>query len=546
MFAPLPAAQKKRQRAQPLPRDVASTTSVPRTSTSAASWGVAQLSESEGEADIDDAEAAEAVTPSHPTAGLTTNRRTILSQPPPPKRPHLDDATSGRFASMRLDPNAHHRHPRPGAADPHARTPRRRGVGGVFGQAYLPHGISSELSSFANGDPSLSQLAVPPSSPNKASFAHPLLVEPLATAPPASPEQRPADCGAPPASPVSALPSKDRQAWPPVTFETRDGGIEDMDMRIRRGPTSYEIEPNRIVVNSLDDTSSSSDEDNDSGDDVSTPGSGALTSARTHGGQGTGDFVVNKELMDKLEAHRRAVLTGTSDRDKEQSAQNAKSSGGRLRRGGRKSGGGLFSLGSLLNSRRRSAQSSQASSPGCATPITSEEANGALVLWRDPEEVLRATAASAAASATSNRVNGGGSTPHTRAHTPSSLRQESSSWTIPGAEPSPGPGPDLGRMPPSASVGAAAFSFGDPTSPLAAQQSFLSSSYFGARKGGAAADFGGRATALASLAPQPLPIPTQEGWAAAARGWDGAQQAPMQPAAASSYPEMADEMELDG
>uniref|UniRef100_V5EXU7 Uncharacterized protein n=1 Tax=Kalmanozyma brasiliensis (strain GHG001) TaxID=1365824 RepID=V5EXU7_KALBG len=122
-------------------------------------------------------------------------------------------------------------------------------------------------------------------------------------------------------------------------------------MRLRRGvPSSYEVEPDRIVVTSLDDTSSSEGDGSSEADGQKTPDADTSTESK----DSSSDFVINNELMEKLEAHSRAVLTGTSDRD------NAAS-----------------------NSR----------SGGYASPINAEDARGALILWKDPEEVLKSTSA---------------------------------------------------------------------------------------------------------------------------------------------------------
>jgi hypothetical protein len=256
----------------------------------------------------------------------------------------------------------------------------------------------------------------------------------------------------------------------------------------RRVPSSFEVEPNRIVVTSLDDSCSSDDND-DADADNDGPASDRDASQRTAPAANASDFVINNELIEKLEAHSRAVITGTSHRDNAASSSRsgaAATTGAaaaaalpvRSRRSGRRSAGtpAISGLGSLLSSRRRSNQSSPASS-GYATPINADDARGALILWKDPEQVLKATTTSVASS--------------TGAHTAADASTPARTGF-------------LGQAPVAFESGQACFGQADASvglpspphtleSPLYAQQSCLSSSYFPepsvleSRFGGAAA-----------------------------------------------------------
>ncbi|GAC93034.1 hypothetical protein PHSY_000595 [Pseudozyma hubeiensis SY62] len=375
---------------------------VPRHSSSASSWGIEDLSDSDGDYDW-------------PTASLSSTAPAYPSMPPntspdldrdelarlarPSKRVHLetpeDQQTYGKLAGLRIDPNTL-------AASVPSETSFGRpqnyrsnsGVAGAFG-------LSASLASAFGANPDSLAFAprVPPSSPTKtdatpSSFggsASNLYQQAVAPVPPTSPSV--ADRAiAPPSSPLQAYGFPNKAALPIERSSSAE--LEDSDMRQRRGvPSSYEVEPDRIVVTSLDDTSSSEGDASSEVGGQKTPEADTSTDSK----DSSNEFVINNELMEKLEAHSRAVLTGTSDRDNAASTSRSSASSGsgsRSRRSGRRStGSAVPSLGSLLSSRRRSAQSSPGSS-GYASPINAEEARGALILWKDPEEVLKSTSAS--------------------------------------------------------------------------------------------------------------------------------------------------------
>ncbi|SPO26139.1 uncharacterized protein UTRI_02415 [Ustilago trichophora] len=205
--------------------------------------------------------------------------------------------------------------------------------------------------------------------------------------------------------------------------ESISADLQDSDMRLRRGvPSSYEVEPDRIVVTSLDDTSSS-----EAGDESNSPTGGQKTPDADTSTESASDFVINNELIEKLEAHSRAVLTGTSDRDNMLLLPLLDRDPKVRRRLG------SFQSGIVAEHRRRSAQSSPASS-GYASPINAEDARGALILWNDPKRFSK----------------------HYHYSTASPLKQQSDLASVPE------------KTSPSHSL----------ESPLYAQQSSLSSSYF--------------------------------------------------------------------
>lgn len=375
---------------------------VPRHSSSASSWGIEGLSDSDGDHDWP--------TPSTSTAAQTAahltspdlDRDELAKFARPVKRVHLETAedrhTYGKLAGLQIDPTSL-------ASSMPSTTSFGRpngvrtnsGVAGAFG---LGSSLASALA--ANTDVNTPAPRVPPSSPTKAdAFSNPfqdsastIYQQAIAPAPPTSPSL--ANRGIAPLSSPQQVYSLDTAAIP--TKRANSAELQDADMRARRGnPTSFEVEPNRIVVTSLDDTSSSEGDASSPGDGQKTPDADTSTKSK----ESTSDFVINNELIEKLEAHSRAVLTGTSDRDNAASSSRSgtSSSQSRSRRSGRRSGGGsgIPSLGSLLSIRRRSTQSSPASS-GYASPINAEDARGALILWKDPEEVLKATSATASSS----------------------------------------------------------------------------------------------------------------------------------------------------
>ncbi|TKY86488.1 hypothetical protein EX895_004637 [Sporisorium graminicola] len=376
---------------------------VPRHSSSASCWGIEDLSDSDGDYDWPAPSPAAAIL--QPNASPDLDRDELAKFARPSKRAHLetpeDRHTYGKLAGLQIDPTALATSApnQPSFGRPHG-VRSNSGLAGAFGLS------ASLASAFGNNTDGLtSSPRVPPSSPTKTiaapssftSSASTIYQQAVAPVPPTSPSM--ADRGiAPPSSPLHAY-SFDAfaSATGRSTSASTSNDMQDSDMRLRRGlPSSYEVEPDRIVVTSLDDTSSS-----ENGESTEVEGGQKTPDAdtSTESKDSASEFVINNELMEKLEAHSRAVLTGTSDRDN--AASNSRSGGSasgstsRSRRSGRRSGGAAApGLGSLLSSRRRSAQSSPGSS-GYASPINAEEARGALILWKDPEEVLKSTAASA-------------------------------------------------------------------------------------------------------------------------------------------------------
>ncbi|CBQ72441.1 conserved hypothetical protein [Sporisorium reilianum SRZ2] len=446
---------------------------VPRHSSSASSWGIEDLSDSDGDYDWPAPSLAAPIQP--PNVSPDLDRDELARFARPSKRIHLetpeDRHTYGKLAGLHIDPTSlamsapnQHSFGRPQGVRSNS------GVAGAFG-------LSASLASAfgANADSLTSAPRVPPSSPTKAdalpsSFAgtaSTIYQQAVAPAPPTSPSA--ADRGlAPPSSPLRAH-SFDAlvSATSRSTSTSTSTDLQDSDMRLRRGvPSSYEVEPDRIVVTSLDDTSSS--EGGDSTEVDGAPDADTSTDSK----DSASDFVINNELMEKLEAHSRAVLTGTSDRDN--AASSSRSNGGasgsssRSRRSGRRSGGAAApGLGSLLSSRRRSAQSSPGSS-GYASPINTEDARGALILWKDPEEVLKSTAASTSSPLKQSDLTtvpeGGPAASSFMSQPPVSFQSASPAFglttsTVPG-------------------MTALASSSHSVESPLYAQQSSLSSSYF--------------------------------------------------------------------
>lgn len=389
----------------------------------------------------------------------------------PSKRVHLetpeDRHTYGKLAGLYIDPTSMAGSVLNESAFGRPQSSRSNsGVAGAFG-----------LSAFgANGNGLASAPRVPPSSPTKtdavsSSFgesASTIYQQAVAPAPPTSP--RAVDSSFAPSSSPLHLHSFDASTLP--TKRQCSADLEDSDMRQRRGvPSSYEVEPDRIVVTSLDDTSSSEGDAASELEGQKTPDADTSTESK----DSSNDFVINNELMEKLEAHSRAVLTGTSDRDNAASTSRsggASSTASRSRRSGRRSAGSaVSSLGSLLSSRRRSAQSSPGSS-GYASPITAEDARGALILWKDPEEVLKSTSASASTPLKQSEL---ASVPEDgfMNQLPVSFQSGSS---VPQQQPNPSNSfagfsgiPGMASLSPPSQA---------PESPLYAQQSSLSSSYF--------------------------------------------------------------------
>nr|CDI53023.1 putative protein [Melanopsichium pennsylvanicum 4] len=387
---------------------------VPRHSSSASSWGIEDLSDSDGDYDWPTSSAAlssAATTNATLDASPDLDRDELARFARPAKRVHLetpdDRHTYGKLAGLQIDPtfmsssstpNQHYFFGRPHNARSNS------GIAGAFGL-----GPSVTAAFEANTDGGMtSSPRVPPSSPTKSeaisalfqSSASTFYQQAVAPAPPTSPSMTSRGI-APPSSPLPPPPpqQQQQQSFNRLTLpSTRSSfaDLKDSDMRLRRGvPSSYEVEPDRIVVTSLDDTSSSESGDGSIAETGEQQTADADTLPETK--DSSSDFVINNELIEKLEAHSRAVLTGTSDRDNNAastSSRSGKSAGSsRSRRSGRRSAGGsaIPGLGPLLSSRHRSTQSSPASS-GYASPINAEDVRGALILWKDPEEVLKATA----------------------------------------------------------------------------------------------------------------------------------------------------------
>lgn len=460
---------------------------VPRHSSSASSWGIEDLSDSDGDYEWPTASTSASALTNLPIPSQMQSpdldRDELATFQRPAKRVHLetpdDRHTYGKMAGLHIDnaslaASAPNQYPfeRPLASRTNS------GVAGAFG-------LSSSLASALAATSGVSSLApaAPPSSPTKIdavsmslpfdSSASTFYQQAVAPVPPTSPSIELSGI-APPSSPQHTN-SFDSSHVPSERPNTVD--LEDADMRVRRGvPSSYEVERDRIVVTSLDDTSSSEGDDFTEGDRTRSPEADTSTESK----DGSSDFVINNELIEKLEAHSRAVLTGTSDRDNAASSSRSGSgsSSNRSRRSGRRSGGGATlpsSLGSLLSSRRRSAQSSPASS-GYASPINAEDARGALILWKDPDEVLRATSASSSSPLKPSDLESvpEGSTaeakPGFMSQAPVSFQSGSSQPALHHSNPF-----TSSQIPGMAALPSPAHS---PESPLYAQQSSLSSSYF--------------------------------------------------------------------
>lgn len=461
---------------------------VPRHSSSASSWGIEDLSDSDGDYDWP--------TPLHLLTGFSSSNMPTAASPDldrdelakfarPSKRVHLetpeDRHTYGQMAGLHIDQSTL------AASIPNSTSFGRpqgarmnSGVAGTFG---LSASLASAFGASAEGLTSAPR--VPPSSPTKAdaipsSFAasaSPLYQQAVAPAPPTSPSLADSSL-APPSSPLH---SHNFGASALSTSRSMPADLEDSDMRLRRGvPSSYEVEPDRIIVTSLDDTSSSEGDGSSEVDSQKTPDADTSTESK----DSSSDFVINNELMEKLEAHSRAVLTGTSDRDNAASnsrSGGASSSSSRNRRSGRRSAGSAIpSLGSLLSSKRRSAASSPGSS-GYASPINAEDARGALILWKDPEEVLKSTSAAASSSPLKPSdlasVPESGPAPTSFMNQPPVSFQSGSSFSAPASNSSSVFGNNslhLSSVPGMAPLPSPSHA----ESPLYAQQSSLSSSYF--------------------------------------------------------------------
>ncbi|KIS70168.1 uncharacterized protein UMAG_05237 [Mycosarcoma maydis] len=463
---------------------------VPRHSSSASSWGIEDLSDSDGDYDwptptLSSTSAAAASMLPNTNSNLDrdelarfarTSKRVRLETPE-------DQHTYGQLAGLRIDPSAQ------AASAPNeaffASSCNSRSNSGVAGAFGLSTSLASTLGTNVDGFAHAPR--VPPSSPTKSdaisssfgSLADRTYQQAVAPVPPTSPNaiER---FTAPPSSPLHSY-HFDSTAMSTVRATSAD--LEDSDMRQRRGdPSSYEVEPDRIIVTSLDDTSSSEGDASSETEGQKTPDADTSTESK----DSSNDFVINNELMAKLEAHSRAVLTGTSDRDNAASA--SRSGGGsnptsRSRRSGRRSGGtAVSSLGSLLNSRRRSAQSSPGSS-GYASPINAEEVRGALILWKDPEEVLKTTSTSSSSSSTL-KPSGLASVPENGATATSFMNQspvafQSGSSLSQRLDTGPSPlGENQSASFSTPGMASVRSSWHASESPLYAQQSSLSSSYF--------------------------------------------------------------------
>ncbi|KAJ1025726.1 hypothetical protein NDA18_004063 [Ustilago nuda] len=455
---------------------------VPRHSSSASSWGIQDLSDSDGDYDWPTPSTSAA---HHTSPDLDRDELTKFARPA--KRLHLetpeDRHTYGKLAGLQIDPTsiASSSMPstssfgRPNGARTHS------GLAGAFG---LSSSLASALA--ANVDGNILAPRVPPSSPTKAdAFSNPFQVsastiyqQAIAPVPPTSPSL--AKRGIVPPTYPQHMHSFDIPATP--SKQANSAELQDAEMRTRRGnPTSFEVEPDRIVVTSLDDTSSSEgDASSPAEQGQKTPDADTFTESK----ESTSDFVINNELIEKLEAHSRAVLTGTSERDNAASNSRSGASAGqsRSRRSGRRSGGasGIPSLGSLLSSRRRSAQSSPASS-GYASPINAEDARGALILWKDPEEVLKATSSAIASSSPLKQQSDLAFVPEATSTTANFMSQPPVSFQSGSGHTSSHsnyfgrPAPSMSEIPGMAALASPCHAA---ESPLYAQQSSLSSSYF--------------------------------------------------------------------
>lgn len=474
---------------------------VPRHSSSASSWGIEDLSDSDGDYDWHSASLPPNVAPQprsiYPNHDDEAHHDELASLARPAKRPHLesheDRQTFGKLAGLHIHsspPTPHipatasHQY---GFGDRPLAPRANTGLTAAFGLASaLPSSRPMEALVASH----IAAPRVPPSSPTKLPSA-PLAPTALDTH--ASAVYQHAVAPAPPTSPsLSQSAPIFAQSHNHPTHQHHNVSFDadaDAEMSMsRRVPSSFEVEPNRIVVTSLDDSCSSSSDDNDDADNDG-PASDRDASQRNAPAANASDFVINNELIEKLEAHSRAVITGTSHRDNAASSSRSGAAAAtgaaaaaalpvRSRRSGRRSAGtpAISGLGSLLSSRRRSNQSSPASS-GYATPINADDARGALILWKDPEQVLKATTTSGASS--------------TGAHTAADASTPVRTGFLAQAP--------VAFQSGQAGFGQADASVGLPSpphtleSPLYAQQSCLSSSYFPepsvleSRFGGAAA-----------------------------------------------------------
>lgn len=459
---------------------------VPRNSSSSSSWGVAELSDSDGDYDWGSYTTSNAPISSATQVASRSLPNGLQNSPElgkddlaafarPAKRAHLesqeDRQTYGQFAGLQIRPTSFDFG---SSANRPTADRANSGVTGTFGlgSPFSPLGASAAP-------------PVPPSSPIKSSaqsstsvaHASPSFIYQQAVA------SADASAPPPPTSPVNELPNfhslGETLTEHMVPSKRRISvDLEDSDMRIRKAPSSYEVEPNRVIVVSLDDTSSSaSDAEADTSAD-------SKDSANA-----TSGYVINHELIEKLEAHRRAVLTGTSDRDNNAAASSSNSSSSRSKRsGGRRSGGGtstgsgLSQFASLLNSKRRSAQSS-ASSSGFASPSdngTQDDVHGrgALILWKDPEQILKPSSVSAPSSSSPLKP--------LQQQDAARLQQAfspSAASAVPSLSATSSALDGLSSLPPSDFSSGGLSDRTQPTthpieSPLYAQQSSLSSSYF--------------------------------------------------------------------
>lgn len=462
---------------------------VPRHTSSASSWGIEDFSDSDSDFDLPTSSApvkttavGTAFSNAPSLASLDHDQDELTRFARPAKRIHLetpeDRHTYGKLAGLQIDPTslAGSMPGRNSFERPHG-VRSNSGVTGAFG---LKSNLASGLG--FNAEPAISAPRVPPSSPTKtpaASYSLPssastIYQQAVAPAPPASPTTT--NRGFASSSPPLQTQSSIMSAAPMKRASSAD--LEDSDMQLRRGtPKSYEVERDRIVVTSLEDTSSSEGSGSSDANGQKTPDADTSTETK----ESSSGLVINNELMEKLEAHSRAVLTGTSDRDSAANSPRPGAAGNssRSRRSGRRSASGsaVPGLGSLLSSRRRSGQSSPASS-GYASPINAEDARGALILWKDPEEVLKATSTLSASPLKQSEVAPGRESDTSRSdfmtQPPVSFQSASSQPMFSNNNPL-GATSVTHKMPGLAGLPSPSHAV---ESPLYAQQSSLSSSYF--------------------------------------------------------------------